>query len=229
MTKSELTERIIDAITDPYTDCAEDYLDSEPINLTEAKEMLKQIRADERSWGAEPDERLPKEVTPALIKETYNCLIRAKKREARINQIAEFFEDNPDFLVYSYSYLPECHPAAAPNDMCPLDFFTDELAEGGFFFDTNDRTYTKEEILKAFSNSLSSINMNDDYICFHDYGRTFKIITTNEPEDAVDVEEFATAIVDNPDSFKLFVNEIVEEDDLIEKIFKCKKEDLIHE
>ena len=229
MTKAELTERMIDYMIDEGRDFPEDYLDLEPIDLEYAKTMIEDFHTFEDECELDDDERIADLITPELMMEVYNCLIRAKKHEARIQQIADYFEEHPDFLVYSYSYLPECHPTSAPNDMVPLDFFTDELAEGGFYFDTNTRTFTKEEILKIFSNSLGSMDMDDDYICFHDYGNVQKMLTFNDPTEAVDVEDFATLIVGNPESMKLFVNEIVEEDDLIRKIFKCKKEDLINE
>ena len=111
--------------------------------------------------------------------------------------------------------------------MVPLDFFTDELEEGGFYFDTNDRTFTKEEVLRIFANSLSSMDMDDPYICFHDYGNVQKMLTFDDPTEAVDVEDFATLIVDSPESLALFVNEVVDDDDLVKDIFNCTKEELL--
>ena len=227
MTKAELTERILEYMIDEGRDDPRDYLDLDPIDIEYAKTMIEDVRTFENECDLEDDERIADLITPELMMEVNNCLIRAKKREARIKQIAEYFEDNHDFLVYSYSYLSDCHPVSAPNDMVPLDFFTDELAEGGFYFDTNNRTFTKEEILRIFSNSMSSMDMEDDYICFHDYGREQKMLTLSDPTEAVDVEDFATLIVDSPDAMAYFVNEIVEDDDLIKKIFDCKKEDLL--
>lgn len=227
MTKAEIFYRLYDYLVDEGRDDPEEYLDLDLIELDYAKVMLNDIRTFEDECDLEDDERLVPFLTPELVMELYNNLIRAKKHEARIKQIAEYFEDHPDFLVYSYSYLPDCHPVSAPNDMVPLDFFTDELEEGGFYFDTNDRTFTKEEVLRIFANSLSSMDMDDPYICFHDYGNVQKMLTFDDPTEAVDVEDFATLIVDSPESLALFVNEVVDDDDLVKDIFNCTKEELL--
>ena len=119
MTKAELIERTIDAMTDPWTDSPDDYLYSTSIDLHEATDLLDQIRSDEQDMDLEPDEQLPQEVTPEIVMEAYNCHVRAMKYEARTERLADWIKENNPVCEYCNYYLPEHEDA---KDVMPIDF-----------------------------------------------------------------------------------------------------------
>ena len=228
MSKEEIVARILEYMIDEGRDCPEDYADVEPVDLDYATNtMLEDFRAFENDLIDEDEEKIGDQVTPELLMEVFNCHLKAMKRELHIEQITEYFEESDDSIVYAYSYLPECHPKNAPVDMAPLDFFTDELAEGGFYFDTVKKTFTKEEILRIFSASIQHIDFNADYICFIDTGNEQYMKTFNCADEVVDPEEFATAIVDNPSGFRYFVEEVLEDEEAVKEVFKCTREEVL--
>lgn len=234
MTKAELIERIIDSFDDMSGECPTDYLGLEPLTLAEATTYLAEQRANERDCDLEPDECLPAEVTPELYMEASNCYFRMMQFKARAEQIADYFDDHHEFLAYCFSRCVDyahssgkCLNFGGPDDMCPMDFFMEHLEEGNFFFDTNRRTFSKEEILKMFADSIGSIDTDDEYICFYDYGTRQKLMSTDDPTEAVEVDELAKCITEDRELFELFIHEMVEDDDLVEEIFNCTKEDLL--
>ena len=84
--------------------------------------MLKDLRDNEDAADLEPEERLPEDVTPELVMLAYNCLIRARKHEARVHRLAEYITDNEMVCEYANYYLPELENGI---DMVPVDFLTD--------------------------------------------------------------------------------------------------------
>lgn len=218
MTKFELIARIIDALVDPWNDDPEEYLDAEPIDIEYANIILKDIRINEAAAELDPGDCLPEEATPALIMEAFNCLIRARKHTARIQQLADYFADHPYFLVHAYPFLHDCHPASAPDGIEIMPFFTDSLEEGEFAFDTTDHTFTRKEVLQILSNSLHSIDHGHHFVCF--YSDKMQLVTTDNPAEIVNPEEFASLIWESERTRTLFIKEVAEEDEtLLEEIF----------
>ena len=151
---------------------------------------------------------------------------KSEKGERLIDQLVYYFEDHEEFLAYAYTYMYECHPADNPDDIAPMDFLYEHLHDGVFTFDTNSKQFSKEEILQIMGNSIDKFNRNHDYVCF--YSGRMELVTTNSPKEVINSEKFAQLIIGNHDALVLFLNEIVEEDDIVHDIFNCKKEDIIN-
>ena len=79
MTKAEIVTRIIDRITDPWSESPEDYRFAQPIDMDAAAEYLAMYREDDKDL--DPEDRMPEEATPSLLMEAYNCYIRFQKHK----------------------------------------------------------------------------------------------------------------------------------------------------
>lgn len=73
MTKAELYERIVGRIVDPFEERETVF---EPITLEEAKVELQEIRTEDADAELEPEECIPAEVTPEILMDAWNCLVR---------------------------------------------------------------------------------------------------------------------------------------------------------
>lgn len=226
MNKDEITKRLLNLMVDEWTDNPEDYLDTDPIDIDYAKTMMKDLAELEDDAELHDSERVVHLATPELVQEVFNCLVKARKHEARVSQLVSYFEDNEEFIAYAYTYMYECHPADNPDDIAPMDFLDEAFRDGAFFFDTNNREFSRAEILQIMGNSIDKFNGNDNYVAF--YSDRMELVSTNNPKDIIDYEEFANLIFDNHDALVRFLNEVVEEDDMIHDIFNCKKEDIIN-
>ena len=221
MTKAELIERIVDALIDPWTDNAEDYLDAEPIFDTEqAKDMLYDIRELESSADLEDDERLPEDVTPELVMEAYNCLIRARKFEARTERLAEWIKENDPVCEYCNYYLP-AHENAI--DLCPVDFLSDT---DGFPF--LEEEPSPLDLLCIGMNSRKTFDPQDEY-CWFD-ANLMTMHSTNHPfrDGVLDAEAFARFILLDSETLEYMLDGIIDDEDA-EYILGCTKEEYIHE
>lgn len=224
MTKAELIEKIVDAMTDPCTDCPEDYLYCTPIDEHEASDMLNQLRSDEDSMDLEPDERLPENVTPELVMIAYNCLIRSRKHEARTHRLAEYITDNEMVCEYSNYYLPELENGI---DMIPVDFLYNSDT---FPFATKHMNNPDViETLRIGYNSHDTFNPNHEF-CWFDKENEL-LHSTDHPfgEGILDAEAFAEYIMseEGQDCFDYITNEIMEDDDF-KSVFGCTKEEYIN-
>lgn len=220
MTKAELIERIVDALIDPWTDNPEDYIDAEPTDLEYAKVMLRDIRELEESAELEPEECLPAEVTPALVMEAYNCLIRARKHEARTTRLAEYITDNEMVCEYSNYYLPELENGI---DMIPVDFLSDT---DGFPFLENESPL---DLLRIGMNSMKTFDPQNEF-CWFD-SKTLTIHSTNHPfrDGVLDAEAFAEYAMSDKgqDCLDYIIDCMLDED--FKSVFGCTKEAFANE
>jgi hypothetical protein len=219
--KAELIEKIVDAMIDPWTDCPEDYLDATPIGIYEATDLLDQIRDDEDSMDLEPEDRLPEEVTPELVMIAYNCLIRARKHEARVQRLAEYITDNEMVCEYSNYYFPELENGI---DLIPVDFLSDT---DGFPF-LEDASPL--DIMQIGVNSQHVFNPNDEF-CWFDADK--KVIhSTSHPfgDGVLDAEAFAEYAMsdEGQDCFDYITTEIMDDNDF-QSVFGCTREEYANE
>lgn len=218
MTKAELISRTVDAMVDPWTDNPEDYLDATPIyDLEQAKDMLSDLHAYD--IDLEPDEILPDEVTPAIVMEAYNCLIRAKKFEARTERLADWIKENDPVCEYCNYYLPAHEDAV---DLCPVDFLSDT---DGFPFLKDEPSPL--DLLCIGMNSRKTFDPQDEY-CWFD-ADTLTMHSTNEPfvDGTLDAEAFARFILLDAETFDYMFDGIIT-DDVAEYILGCTKEEYIN-
>lgn len=221
MSKAELIEKIVDAMIDPWTDDPEEYLDATPIDLEYAHVMLKDLRDNEDAADLEPDERLPEEVTPELVMLAYNCLIRARKHEARVHRLAEFITDNEMVCEYANYYLPELKNGI---DMIPVDFLTD--TDGFPFMDDASPL----DILCIGMNSRKTFDPQDEF-CWFD-SSTLTIHSTSHPfgDGVLDAEAFAEYAMsdEGQDCFDYITNDIMDDDEF-KSVFGCTREEYAKE
>lgn len=219
MTKTELIERIVDCMIDPWTDDPEDYLYATPIDKYGAVDLMAQIRDDESSADLEPDECLPEEATPELVMEAYNCLIRARKHEARVNRLAEFITDENLVCEYANYYYPTLENAP---DIFPVDFLADVtsvdlLGSAGPL-----------DIMQIGINSRITFNPNHEF-CWYDADKKILHSTDNPFSDGlVDAKAFAEFILSDPEAFDYIFDDIMTDDD-VKRVLGCTKEEYINE
>lgn len=217
MTKAELIERIIDCMIDPWTDDPEDYLYATPIDKYGAVDLMAQIREDEDSADLEPDECLPEEATPELVMEAYNCLICARKFEARVSRLAEFLTDNNCVCEYSNYYDGEDFV-----DVFPVDWLTD--TDGLHFLDKA----SPMEIMQIGINSRVTFNPNHEF-CWYDADKKILHSTDNPFRDGViDAEAFARSILLDVESADYIINDIMTDDEA-KRVLGCTKEEFFNE
>ena len=221
MTKAEIIERIIDAMTDPYTDCAEDYLYSTPIDLHGAVDLYEQIRKDEDDMELSDDERMPEEATPALVMEAYNCLIRARKYEARTERLAAWLTHEECVCEYNQfmnEYLDD------PLVVLPMDF----LFENHFPFPMIDDSYPHPFFLIELGRRSKSFDPNREY-CWYDREEN-QLFSSDIPfhDGVIDAEAFARFILLDAVAFGYMFDNLIDDEDA-EYILGCTKEEYINE
>lgn len=220
--KAELIEKIVDAMYDPWTDCPEDYLDATPIDLEYAHVMLKDLRDNEDAADLEPDERLPEDVTPELVMLAYNCLIRARKHEARVQRLAEYITDNEMVCEYDNYYLPEHDDAI---DMIPVDFLTDGDGLDSFIADTSPLN-----ILMLGINSQHTFNPKHEFCWFDKEQNVLR--STDHPfgDGILDAKAFAEYIMsdEGQDCFDYIMDDIMDDDEF-KSVFGCTREEYANE
>lgn len=203
MTKAELIERIIDRITDPWTESCEDYADAELIDLATAAELLAQcVKEDE--VDLEPEERLPAEVTPALMMEAYNCNVRMNKFDLRVKRLAEYIEKYECVCEYVNCYVP-AHPDAL--DIHPVDCLWEH-----FPFKMIDDEYPNPLWLIQLGQRSPYFNANHEF-CWYDRDKN-QLFSSDSPfsEGILDAEEVARYILLDTDSLGEFLNYLDEDE-----------------
>ena len=221
MNKAELYERIVDALIDPWTDNADDYLAATPIDLEYAHVMLKDLRDNEDAADLEPDERLPEDTTPEQVMEAYNCLVRARKHEARVNRLAEYITDNEMVCEYDNYYQPTIENSI---DMMPVDFLYNSHT---FPFETKHMNNPDViDILRIGYNSHDTFNPNHEFCWFDKENEVLH--STDHPfgDGTLDAEAFAEYAMsdEGKDCFDYITNEIMDDDDF-KSVFGCTREE----
>ena len=219
MTKTEIISRIIDRITDPWTESPEDYQYAELIDLDTAKDVLKQYRDDDDDCDLEPDERMPKEATPALLMEAYNCNIRYQKFELRVERLAEYIKDNEMVCEYD-NYYKEF--SEKKLDVYPVDFIWDSFP----FQPIGDMSPDNPLFLIELGQRSKDFSVNQK---FSWYDREHnELHSTNTPfaDGILDAEAFARFTLSDKETLDYFVNgNIMTEDDIIH-VFGCTADEL---
>lgn len=220
MTKAELIERIVDAMIDPWTDNPEDYLYATPIDIYGAEDLLDQIRSDEDDMDLEPEERMPEEATPELVMTAYNCLIRARKYEARVARLAEFITDNECVCEYANYYYPE-HADA-------IDLIPTEFIRGQFPFEMKDGMLPNPLVLIELGQRSPKFNPNNEF-CWYDKEKN-QLFSSDEPfhDGILDAEAFARFIMGDAEAFGYMFDHIIDDEDA-RHILGCTKEAFINE
>jgi len=192
MTKAELTERIINRITDPWTESCEDYEYAGLIDLDCAKVSLEQYHADDRDEAWDDEDRMPDEVTPELFMEIYNCLVRKNKRELQIKRLAEFLTDAE--AVCTHNNYRQYYEDKSP-EVVPTDFLNDPE---GFYFEDFE-PLSPIDYRTIFYNSRDSFDPDDEY-CWYDKDAK-KLWSSNTPfaDGIIDAEALAAYAIDDPD------------------------------
>lgn len=220
MTKAELIDRMMDYLIDEGRDCPEDYLDLQPIDLEYAKVMVHDFHTFEDECDLDEDERIAHLVTPELMMEVYNCVIRAKKFEARTERLADWIKENDPFCEYVNYYLPAHEDAI---DLCPVDFLSDT---DGFPFLKDEPSPL--DLLCIGMNSRKTFDPQDEY-CWFD-AELLTMHSTNHPfsDGTLDAEAFAQFILLDKETFEYMFDGIVD-DENAEYILGCTKEEYSHE
>lgn len=219
MTKDEIFYRLYDYLVDEGRDDPEEYLDLDLIDLDYAKVMLNDIRTFEDECDLEDDERLVPFLTPELVMELYNNLIRAKKFEARTERLADWIKENNPVCEYCNYYLPEHEDA---KDVMPIDFLSDT---DGFPFIEDASPL---DLLCIGMNSRRTFDPQDEY-CWFD-SDTMTMHSTDRPfgDGVLDAEDFAKFILLDAECFGYMFDHIIDDED-IPHILGCTKEEYINE
>jgi len=221
MTKLELIEKIINRITDPWTESCEDYKYAELIDKDTAKDIINQCREEDEDF--DPEDRLPEEVTPELMMIAYNCNVRKNKHELKVRNLAKAIADYDLVCEYSNYYLPDHNDAI---DIIPTDFL---MGYGSFPFD-RENSLSPSDLICIGLNSAKVFNSNHEY-CWYDKN-TMTLHSTDEPfrDGTLNPGAFAEYLLspEGEDGLNYIVNEIIDDDDFIET-FGCTKEEFMKE
>lgn len=223
MTKTEIISRIIDRITDPWTESPEDYRYAEPIDLDVAKDVLKQYRDDDDDCELAPEDRMPEEATPALLMEAYNCNLRYQKFELRVKRLAEYIKDNEMVCEYENYYAPTIEN---PIDIVPVDFLYNSTR---FPFPTrNTENPDIIDMLHIGMNSAKTFNCNHEF-CWFDKDNEV-LHSTDHPfgDGILDAEAFARFVLSDADTLGYFLDGLMDDKE-IEYVFDCSAEDVLKE
>lgn len=221
MTKTEIISRIIDRITDPWTESPEDYQYAEPIDLDVAKDVLKQYRDDDDDCELDPEDRMPEEATPELLMEAYNCNIRYQKFELRVKRLAEYITDNEMVCEYD-NYYKEF--SEKKLDVYPSDFIWDSFP----FKPIGDMSPDNPLFLIQLGQRSKDFDANKE---FSWYDRDNNLLhSTNTPfaDGILDAEAFARFVLCDADALGYFLDGIMDDDEIV-KVFGCTRDDLLKE
>ena len=221
MNKAELIEKIIDAMIDPWTDDPEEYIDATPVDLEYARVMLKDLRDNEDDAELEPEERLPEEVTPELVMLAFNCLIRARKHEARVHRLAEYITDNEMVCEYDNYYLPTLEDGI---DMIPVDCLSDTF--GSLYLEDASTL----DIMQIGINSQHVFNRNDEYCWLDNENKVLHSTSHPFGDGILDAEAFAEYAMsdEGQDCLDYIMNDIMDDDDF-KSVFGCTREEYAKE
>lgn len=223
MTKAEIITRIIDRITDPWTESPEDYQYAELIDLDVAKDVLKQYRDDDDDCELDPEDRMPEDATPELLMEAFNCNVRYQKFELRVKRLAEFITDNEMVCEYDNYYRSEYEDAI---EVIPVDFLYNSTR---FPFSThNTENPDIIDMLRIGMNSAKTFNNNHEFCWFDKNNEVLHSSDTPFRDGILDAEAFARFVLCDADSFGYFLDYIMDDDEIMH-VFGCTAEDLLKE
>lgn len=221
MTKTEIISKIIDRITDPWTESPEDYEHAELIDLDTAEDVLKQYREDDEEYGLEPEEGMPAEATPALLMEAYNCNIRYQKHELRVNRLAEYITDNEMVCEYD-NYYKEF--SEKKLDLYPVDFILESFP----FKPIGDMSPDNPLFLIKLGQRSKDFNPNHEF-CWYDREKNLLHSTDTPFADGIlDAEAFARFALCDAETLGYFLDCIMDDDEILD-VFGCNKEELLKE
>ena len=221
MTKAEIITRIIDRITDPWTDSPEDYRYAELIDLDVAKDIIAQCREEDLDY--EPEDRLPEETTPELMMEAFNCNVRYQKHELRVLRLAEFITDNEMVCEYDNYYRSEYENAI---EVIPVDFLYNSTR---FPFSThNTENPDIIDMLRIGMNSAKTFNNNHEFCWFDKDNEVLHSTDTPFADGVLDAEAFARFVLCDADSLGYFLDCVMDDDEIMH-VFGCTAEDLLKE
>lgn len=194
MNKNELAERIRDSLLDPWND-PDDYYELAPVSVDYAREVLADLRETDRLCELDDDERLPDEVTPELVQEVINCLIRWRKHEHQVDQLAEWLTETENVCIFD-QYRNE-YPNNSP-EIIPVDFL----------YNTEDFPFTLEignaradvaTLLSIGKQSANTFSPNHEY-CWFDKEK-WQLYSTDTPfaDGLINAKALATYAIDSGD------------------------------
>lgn len=221
MTKTEIISRIIDRITDPWTESPEDYQYAEPIDLDVAKDVLKQYRDDDDDCELDPEDRMPEEATPELLMEAYNCNIRYQKFELRVKRLAEYIKDNEMVCEYDNYYRPE-YPDSP--EVLPVDFIWDSFP----FKPIGDMSPDNPLFLIELGRRSKDFDSNKEFAWYDRENNLLHSTDTPFADGVLDAEAFARFVLCDADALGYFLDGIMDDDEIV-KVFGCTRDDLLKE
>lgn len=221
MTKSEIVSRIIDRITDPWSENPEDYLYTDPINLISAKEWLHTWREEDKLCELDPDECMPKEATPELLMEAYNCYIRYQKAELRVKHLAEYITEREMVCEYD-NYYKEFSDKKL--DVYPIDFMWNSFP----FEPIGDMSPDNPLFLIELGQRSKFTFHAGHEFCWYDREHN-ELHSTNTPfaDGVLDAEAFARFVISDAEALEYFIDDM--DDDEIRHIFGCERKDVLKE
>ena len=218
MTKYELTEKLMDRLVDPWTDCPEDYEDATPITLSEAKSMLQIMLQDDEAID-DPDFRVPEGTTPELLMEVYNCNLRKNQRELHVERLADWLTENECVCEYD-SYRTDYQNNGVivlPTDWL---FNTESLDDFPFAFKDADFKPDIAMYLEMGMRSAKTLNLDDPY-CWYDKDQNV-LHSSDTPfaDGVIEADKFAEFMLspEGHDCLEYFLLHIMDDDE-VRKVF----------
>lgn len=224
MNKSELIDRMLEYMIDEGRDDPEDYFDLEPIDLDYAKTMVEDYRKLEDECDLTDDERIGHLVTPELMMEVFNCLVRANKFEVRTRRLAEWLTKNECVCEYDNYFSDDRDPDR--RRVLPTDFLADNFP---FRFDNDDKSEpTPLDLVEIGMNSKHTFHSGHEY-CYYDDDKR-QLFSTNTPfaDGIINADAFARFILLDAEAFGYMFDHIIDSED-IHHILGCTKEEFINE
>jgi len=221
MTKAEIISRIIDRITDPWTESPEDYQYAEPIDLDVAKDVLKQYRDDDDDCELDPEDRMPEEATPELLMEAFNCNVRYQKFELRVKRLAEYIKDNEMVCEYDNYYRPE-YPDSP--EVLPVDFIWESFP----FKPIGSMSPDNPLFLIELGRRSKDFDSNKEFAWYDRENNLLHSTDTPFADGVLDAEAFARFVLCDADALGYFLDCIMDDGDILH-IFGCTKEELLKE
>lgn len=216
MTKAEIITRIIDRITDPWTESPEDYRYAEPIDLDTAEDIIAQC--NEEDIDMDPEDMLPQETTPELMMEAYNCNVRYQKFELRVERLAEYITDCEMVCEYD-NYYKEFSDKKL--DVYPVDFLW-----GSFPFKTDEDIDPDDHLFYIELGQRSKDFTANQEFCWYDREHN-ELHSTNTPfaDGILDAEAFARFTLGDAETLEYFLDGVMDDDE-IQKVFGCTADEL---
>ena len=217
MTKAELVSRIVDSFEELFGQtCPFDYEWLDGITLKKATDCLAACRAVEDSADLEDSKRLPKEVTPELYMEAFNCYLRRMQHECRVLRLAKYITDNCMVCEYD-NYFTDGSTEVIPTDLLRR------------VFDLNSIPINEEiDMLDFIQICQHSPNFNRDMEFFYYSSACDALISTDNPfrDGVLDARSFAEFIL-SPEGRECLSYILGNMDDNdVQEVFRTKKEEV---